>query len=274
MAALAVTPRATARALLTKTDAFRRIGARRVTYRACAEHGLQSGVAGADARPISERMRRWMAGAAPMVLEVLRMCNMMRQAGVAILAGALVVGAAAAARAGTARGVALHGGQARPMGAAPHGGAAGYRPVMGGYGPARFAGGGEHEHGFGSGLVHRIGAAVGYGLGVGYGAVGYGGDDAPAYDAPAPIEEPQVYSHTYVVPTTVYQPVTRTYTVPVRSYRTVEQTHYVPVTQYRPVTSEVQVPAVTYQTYQRTEQVPTTVYRRVQKTCSCSYATE
>ena len=80
---------------------------------------------------------------------------------------------------------------------------------------------------------------------------------------PAPVPR------TYVIPQTVYHPVTRAYTVPVQGYRVEQRTHLVPFTTYRPVTTQVQVPVTSYRTYRRTEAVPTTVYRQVHRDCHC-----
>ncbi len=82
---------------------------------------------------------------------------------------------------------------------------------------------------------------------------------------PAPVPR------TYVIPQTIYHPVTRAYTVPVHGYRVEQRTHLVPVTTYRPVTTQVQVPVTSYRTFQRTEEVPTTVYRQVHRDCHCGY---
>jgi hypothetical protein len=139
-------------------------------------------------------------------------------------------------------------------------------------------------------------------------AYGYGAEASGAYverGNPFTIShsvQPYAYSHTktVAVPTTVYQPVTRSYTVPVRGWRNVETVESVPVTAYRTVREVHQVPVVTYQnvetertvpvrawqqvravqqvpvttyaTVNRTEYQPSTYYQTYQKSWCCSYA--
>lgn len=80
-----------------------------------------------------------------------------------------------------------------------------------------------------------------YGGGVYYAPTGgYGGGDYrrsaySAADVYVPYYVEPVYERTYVVPTTVYQPVVRTSYVPVTTYRPVQQVYYAPTTYYSAV---------------------------------------
>ena len=175
---------------------------------------------------------------------------------------------------------------------------------------ASSAGAADYHHGMRGHHAHAMHyRAIGAGPQVrhhGYRAAAYA---QPGFEQPASAQQetyaqpavyapqPQTYTRTYQVPTTVYRNVTQSYQVPVRSYQTVQQTQYVPVTSYQTVqtahqvpvttyqtvyrshqvavvhqqavTTQRQVPVMSYQTVQRTVQVPTTVYQTYTKTCSC-----
>jgi hypothetical protein len=214
----------------------------------------------------------------------------LKQAGLGLLVGTLVLGFAFDANAGGRHtgGGSYHAGPAsysHPQASPASYSHPGYAHPMHGYPPhapamrgymsrgafhdTHFAGMHRYHqygHQYGARAALGRGAGLGYGIGAGYGDSGYaaGGysEYAEGYNAPLPMEQTGNYAAPiYNVP-------------PSDQPQTYSRSYAVPLTVYQPVTRTYTVPVLTYQTYQRTEQVPVTVYRRVVKTCTCSYGQE